>query len=177
MRFTVLLWSYLGIAASWTIAATATWSGSSSSNFIDPNNWNPPINLLDSEGDVLTIGAGSPYDPIYNNTLPTRPNGFNTTAQAHFVMVDGELLPYGNNTLNGDVRLEHGSLNMRGNVYLGNGAAGILTVNGGSFTYKNTLYIGRNSGGNGILNVWGGQCLVDRPAGDWFQRRNRPDQH
>ncbi|MBP8606288.1 MAG: hypothetical protein KBI46_10690 [Phycisphaerae bacterium] len=155
-----LLLAVLILLPSGVMAQTAVWTGSVSSSFVDPNNWNPPVNLFDAEGDYLTIGAGNPYNPVYNNTLATRPNGFNTTAAACFTMTGGELLPYGNNTLNGEVLIRHGSLNLRGDVYIGNGAAGTVTVSGGSFTYKGTLYIGRGSGGSGRLNVWGGNVSM-----------------
>ena len=134
-------------------ADVATWEGSVSSDFQDSANWNPQIDVLDDAGDVLTIASGSAYDPIYNYSLPTRPNGFNTTEHANFVMTGGELLSYGNNTLNGYVTIKNGWVNMRGYTYIGNGGSGVLTVDGGTFESKYTIYIGRNSGGNGNLNV------------------------
>ncbi len=145
-----------------TFADTATWEGSVSSDFIDPNNWNPVIDLLDTTGDALTIGAGSPYDPIYNGGLPTRPSSFNTTEQADFTMLGGEFLPYGNNTFNGNITVLNGWMSSRAYVYLGDGGSGTLTVDGGSFSSKYTMYLGRNSGGSGILNVLEG--IVDFPS-------------
>ena len=145
-----------------TFADTATWEGSISSDFVAPNNWNPPIDLLDSTGDVLTIGAGSPYDPVYNGGLSTRPNSFNTTEQADFTMIGGEFLPYGNNTFNGNVAVLNGWMSSRGYVYLGDGGSGTVTVDGGSFSSKYTMSIGRNSGGNGTLSVLEG--IVDFPS-------------
>lgn len=143
-------------------ADTATWEGSISSNFVDSANWNPEIDLEDDTGDILTIGNGSPYDPIYNNTLSTRPNGFNTTEQADFTMVGGEFLPYGNNTLNGNIAVLNGWMSSRGYVYLGDGEPGTVMVDGGTFDSKYTMYIGRNSGGNGALNVLEG--IVNFPS-------------
>ena len=147
-------------AACFVMADTAVWEGSVSSDFADSNNWNPPIDLSDSTGDYLTIGTGNPYNPVHSSTLPTRPNSLNTTVQAIFTIDGGDLLPYGDNTLNGQVSINQGNLNLRGNVYIGSGATGTVTVNGGSFSYKYTLYIGRNSGGNGTLNVWGGNVWM-----------------
>lgn len=143
-----------------TAAGTAVWRGSVSSDFAESNNWDPPIDLLDGVGDYLTIGAGSPYNPVHSASLPTRPNGLSTTDQAVFTINGGDLLPYGDNTFNGQVIINQGNLNSRGNVYIGSGAAGTVTVKGGSFSYKNTLYIGRNSGGVGVLNVWGGNVWM-----------------
>lgn len=134
------------------------WTGTISSDFMDPNNWNPPAIVA---GNVLTIGAGSPYDPIFNaDTNGARPNGLSTTAAARLTIAGGALYAYGNNTLNGLVYQQAGEVNLRGDVYIGNGGSGTVTVAGGSFSYKNTLYIGRNAGGNGRLNVWGGNVWM-----------------
>lgn len=136
-----------------SLADTASWEGYISSDFTDSVNWNPVIDLLDDVGDGLTVGAGNPYDPIYNGTLPTRPNSFYTTEQANFTMIGGEFLPYGNNTFNGNTAILNGWLNSRGYVYIGNGDTGTVTIDGGTFESKYTMYIGRSSGGNGTLNV------------------------
>lgn len=144
----------------WT--ETGSWVGGISSNFTDSGNWNPAVDLYDEVGDVLTVGAGTLFDPVYNHKLPTRPNSFNTTELANFTMTGGEFLPYGNNTLNGNLFVLNGWLSSRGYVYLGSGQTGTVTVNGGTFGSKSTLYIGRNSGGNGTLNVLEG--IVDFPS-------------
>ena len=136
-----------------TYADTATWQGSVSSDFQDSANWNPAIDVTDGTGDVLTIGPGTNYDPVINYGLPTRPNALNTTEGALFTVTGGELLPYGNNTLNGNVVIKSGSVNMRGYVYIGSSGTGVITIDGGSLTSKYTMYVGRNSGGNGTLKI------------------------
>ena len=142
--------------------ANSVWVGNISSDFTTPGNWNPATDLRDSTPDLLTVGTGNPYNPVYNTTLSTRPNSFNTTEQAVFTMLGGEFLPYGNNTLNGDIVIKNGWLNSRGYVYIGSGARGQVTVNGGTFESKYTMYLGRNSGGNGTLNIVKG--IVNFPS-------------
>jgi hypothetical protein len=133
---------------------TMTWVGGKDTNFMDPNNWDP---ILPVVGNVLTVGAGSPNDPIFNgDTNSSRPNGLNTTAAAHLTIKGGALYSYGNNTLNGEVVQLDGDFNLRANVYVGSSAVGTVTINGGGFSQKNTLYVGYGSGGNGTVNVWGG---------------------
>ncbi len=146
----------------WETAMAAQWTGAVSSSFVDPNNWSPVTDVLDETGEDLVIGAGSPNSPIYNNTLSARPYSFNTTGQANFTMLGGEFLPYGNNTLNGDIVIRNGWMSSRGYVYIGNGAMGEVTVDGGTFDSKNTMYIGRNSGGDGTLSVIKG--IVNFPS-------------
>ena len=134
-------------------AETATWQGSISSDFNDSANWNPQIDITDDAGDVLTIGPGTNYDPILNYGLSARPNGLNTNEGAVFTITGGENFPYGNNVFNGNVIIKNGLLNNRGNLNIGNRAVGVVTIDGGTLTTKNTLTIGSNSGGNGVLNV------------------------
>jgi rhamnogalacturonan endolyase len=129
----------------------------------DSNNWNPAGAMAYN---VLTIGDGYPYDPIFNtNTNDARPNGFNTTTAANLTIAGGDLYAYGDNTLNGNVYQQAGVVNLRARVYIGNGGTGVYTVAGGSFSYKTTLYIGYGTGGNGTLNVWGGTVwLTGQPV-------------
>ena len=134
-------------------SADSVWVGSVSSVFTDPNNWSPATDVTDAAADSLVINTGNPYHPAYNTTLSVRPNNFNTTSGSVFTMLGGELLPYGNNTFNGELFIYNGWLNSRGSVYIGNGAQGQVTVSGGTFESKSTMYIGRNSGGVGTLNV------------------------
>ncbi len=136
-----------------TYADTATWEGSVSTDFEDSANWNPVVDVTDDTGDVLTIGPGTNYDPILNYGLSTRPNALSTTEGALFTITGGEHYPYGNNTLNGDVVIKNGSVNMRGYVYIGSSGTGVVTIDGGYLTSKYTMYIGRYSGGNGTLRI------------------------
>ena len=177
-----------------TFAATGTWTGAVSSDFIDSNNWSPAIDMTDDEGDNLTIGAASGYDPICNDELAARPGSLNVTKDGRFTVTGGINYPYGNNTFNGNVTIKNGELNTRGEAYIGNGAQGTVTVDGGTFTSKYTMYIGRNSGGSGTLNVlegivWfpsrpvisynggtgriyieeGGFCYIGGDDASWFQ--------
>jgi|GEM_PF-800259 len=138
--------------------ADLTWVGGKDTNFLDPNNWSPVAYVV---GNVLTIGAGSPNNPVFSgDTNTSRPNGLNTTTAGHLTVSRGALYAYGNNTLNGSVVVEGGYVNLRGDVYIGNAGTGVLTLNGGSFAYKNTLYIGRGTGGDGTINVWGGSLWL-----------------
>jgi rhamnogalacturonan endolyase len=136
----------------------STWVGGVSANMTDPNNWNPAAAMA---GNVLTIGDGFPYDPIFNtDTNGARPNGFNTTTAANLTIAGGALYSYGDNTLNGNVYQQAGVVNLRAKVYIGNVGTGVYTLAGGSFSYKTTLYIGYGTGGNGTLNVWGGNVWM-----------------
>ena len=142
-----------------SLGATGTWTGKVSSEFGDPNNWSPMIDVYDSQADSLTIGKPTPYGPICYYGSDIRPNSFNILAGADFTMIGGELLPYGNNTFNGNVKILNGEINSRGYLYIGNGNVGTVTVNGGTLTSKYTMYIGRNSGGVGKLKVLKGIVL------------------
>jgi hypothetical protein len=136
------------------LAANLTWVGNVSTNFMDPNNWTP---VLPAAGSVLTIGAGSPNNPVFNgDTNSARPSGLNTTSAAHLTIAGGALYSYGNCTLNGTVLQQDGDFNLRADVYVGSGATGTVTINGGGFTQKNNLLVGYGTGGNGTVNVWGG---------------------
>ncbi len=135
------------------VAATGTWTGAVSSDFLDANNWSPAIDLTDDEADNLTIGAATVYDPVCNDELAARPGSLNVTVDGHFTVTGGVNYPYGNNTFNGNVVIKNGELNTRGYAYIGSGDQGTLTVDGGTFTSKYTMYIGRNSAGSGTLNV------------------------
>ncbi|MCE5185230.1 MAG: hypothetical protein LLF76_03795 [Planctomycetaceae bacterium] len=139
-------------------ACAATWTGAVSSDFMDPNNWNPVVSLV---GTPLIIGAGNPNDPVFNADMSdNRPGGLTTTTEARLTIAGGALYPYATSTLNGIIMQQAGDFNVRGNAYIGDGGPGTLTVAGGSFSYKNTLYIGRNAGGVGTLNVWGGNVWM-----------------
>ena len=155
----------LMVVLSPVLSADSVWVGNISSDFTDPSNWEPSTDVRDSTADLLWVGVGNLYNPIYNTTLSTRPNSFNTTEQAVFTMRGGEFLPYGNNTLNGDIYIYNGWMNSRGYVYIGDGARGQVTLDGGTFESKYRMYIGRNSGGNGRLNVLKGIVYFsDRPS-------------
>jgi hypothetical protein len=141
-------------------AETAAWTGSISSDFTDSNNWNPAINLLDGTGDVLTIGSGSPYDPVYNNGTIPRPSSLSTLNGAFLTMAGGDLIPWGSSQLNGRVDVLGGNLNIRSNVFVGSGGTGTMNVSGGSFTARNVLTLGSGSGGDGTLNISGGTVYL-----------------
>lgn len=152
-HWNVLYVVLLTIVTSTAFSATGTWEGSVSSDITDPNNWSPALDVTDSENDNLTFAAGSNYAPILNYTFPVRPWSFNVSSGANLTVTGGDNYPYGNNTFNGETTILNGYINSRGTVYIGYGAEGTLTVDGGTFASKYAMYIGRGSGGNGTLNV------------------------
>jgi hypothetical protein len=144
---------------------SSAWIGGVDSDFYNVDNWNNPnIDFADAQNTTLTIGPGTPNDPIQTggnaSNLNYRPNYLNvyTGANATF---NGTLTPWNNSYLNGSTTLNApADLNFRSAVYLGKATNGIVNLNGGSLHSRYQFYIGYDTGGNGIVNVLGGILYV-----------------
>lgn len=137
------------------VCADSTWIGAVSTDFMDSANWNPS----GAPNGVVSIGPGSPNNPVFSNTsisyysvssLPVNAGGVLTVSA-------GELRPTSSAYWNGTICITGGSLNVRNNIYIGSGSGtGVVTITGGTLVCKSTLTVGSGSGSSGLLNVWGG---------------------
>jgi len=144
--------------------ADATWVGDESTEIWDVNNW-----TSSEPNGTLTIGAGNPYDPIWSVLYPlaadNRVAKLNTAADANLTILGGTNYVWSSDYLNGQVRIVGGLLSIRGNAYVGRDGPATLTVNGGSFSYKYTLYLGYGTGGDATLNAFSGDVyFTGRPV-------------
>jgi len=148
-KLTILTLFFYGAA----FAAGATWVGNVSNNIWDPNNWS----TTDLTG-TLTIGAGGPYDPVQTTSFSglgqgNRPSKLNTTTEANLTIAIKDLIPWSSDYINGNVKIMGGSLNIRSTTYVGKNGTATITIDGGHFAQKYTLYLGYGSGGNGAINI------------------------
>ena len=153
------------VFSSATFAADATWVGDVSSYMWDLNNWS----TTDLTG-TLTIGTGGPYDPVQTSSYSSlgqgdRPSKLNTTTGANLTVAIKDLIPWSSDHINGNVKIMGGSLNIRSVTYVGKYGTATVTIDGGHFAQKYTLYLGYGSGGNGTINILCGYLdLSARPT-------------
>jgi hypothetical protein len=143
-------------------AQTYNWVGGVDTDFYNVNNWdNTSIDFANLNYANLTIGAGSPYNPINvghsgADALNKRPGVFTTNVGAN-IIITGTFYPNNASNLNGTITLNDSpTFNNRNYVYLGKGAVGVMNLNSGSVYSKYSFFIGKDAGGNGELNVAGG---------------------
>ena len=146
---------------------TFNWVGGVSTDFYDVNNWdNTSINFTTLNYANLTIGAGSPYNPINvghsgNDVIAKRPGIFTTNVGAN-IIITGTFYPNDGTNLNGTVTINGSAyFNNRKYTYLGKAAAGVLNVNSGIVNSNYTFYIGYGAGGDGTANVAGGTLYAN----------------
>jgi hypothetical protein len=147
-----------------SLAQASTWTGSVSSDFYDPSNWDDGVDPGDDISDLLYIGAGNPYDPVLNGGFPVRPNDFDVLEGGLLKITGGEQYTYGTNTINGEMQILNGLYNARGALYIGDGATGTITINNGYLDSKYAIHLGNGSGGSGLIRVIEGNVgLWNRP--------------
>lgn len=141
-----------------SFAQTYNWVGGVSTDFYNANNWdNTSLTYTDLQSYTFVIGAGTPNNLIHvggsASDITKRPGRFNTLATAN-VLLKGNLIPWNSDYLNGSITLESpANVNIRSNVYLGQGTNATLNINGGTLTNRYAFYIGNAVGGNGLVNV------------------------
>jgi hypothetical protein len=150
-----------------SFAQTYNWVGGVSTDFYNVNNWdNTAINFTTLNYANLTIGAGSPYNPINvghsgNDVIAKRPGIFTTNVGAN-IIITGTFYPNNGTNLNGTVTINGSAyFNNRNYTYLGKAAAGVLNVNSGIVNSNYTFYIGYGAGGDGTANVAGGTLYAN----------------
>lgn len=146
-------------------AQTYNWVGVVSTDFYDANNWdNTSLTFADLQSYTFVIGAGTPNNLVHvggsASDITKRPGRFNTLATAN-VLLKGNLIPWNSDYLNGTITLESpANVNIRSNVYLGQGTNATLNINGGAFNNRYALYIGNGLNGNATANINGGAVYV-----------------
>jgi hypothetical protein len=144
-----------------TTAQTITWLGTVSNNYFEKNNWSDPnINFPTLTANTLMIGTGSPNNCIHtggnSSNVNYRSAILNTLSGGNFT-VNGALYTNGNDSLNGTVTVNApADFNLRNIVYIARNGNANVTINGGSLSSKNTMYIGAGSSGNATVTVAGG---------------------
>jgi hypothetical protein len=130
-----------------SFAQTYNWVGGVSTDFYNVNNWdNTAINFTTLNYANLTIGAGSPYNPINvghsgNDVIAKRPGIFTTNVGAN-IIITGTFYPNNGTNLNGTVSINGSAyFNNRNYTYLGKAAAGVLNVNSGIINSNYTYLI------------------------------------
>ena len=148
-----------------SFAQTYTWVGGVSTDFYNANNWdNTSLTYTDLQSYTFIIGAGTPNNLIHvggsASDITKRPGRFNTLATAN-VVLKGNLIPWNSDYLNGTITLQSpASVNIRSNVYLGQGTNATLNINGGALYNRYVLYIGNGLNGNATANINGGAVYV-----------------
>lgn len=167
-RLSICLFSLLFFSiVSSSFAQTYNWVGGVSTDFYNANNWdNTAINFTTLNYANLTIGAGSPNNPINvghsgNDVIAKRPGIFTTNVGAN-IIITGTFYPNNGTNLNGTVTINGSAyFNNRNYTYLGKAAAGVLNVNSGIVNSNYTFYIGYGAGGDGTANVAGGTLYAN----------------
>lgn len=161
--FAILFFSIINTS----LAQTYNWVGGVSKDFYDVNNWdNTAINFTTLNYANLTIGAGSPNNPINighsgNDVIAKRPGIFTTNVGAN-IIITGTFYPNNGTNLNGTVTINgSANFNNRNYTYLGKTAAGVLNVNSGTINSNYTFYIGYGAGGDGTANIAGGTLYAN----------------
>lgn len=165
MRFAFFALSFFSFISLSQAQQTYNWVGGVSSDFYDANNWDDTsITFSDLQSYTFVIGSGNPNNLIHvggsASDITKRPGKFNTTASAN-VVLKGNLIPWNSDYLNGILTLESpANINIRSNVYLGQGTIATLNVNGGAFYNRYAFYVGNALNGNATANITGGTVYV-----------------
>ncbi len=158
---TILFFSLINTS----LAQTFNWVGGVNTDFYNANNWdNTSLTYTDLQSYTFVIGAGTPNNLIHvggsASDITKRPGRFNTSTTAN-VVLKGNLIPWNSDYLNGAITLESpANVNIRSNVYLGQGTIATLNINGGAFNNRYVLYIGNGLNGNATANINGGAVYV-----------------
>ncbi|WP_165958147.1 polysaccharide lyase family protein [Segetibacter sp. 3557_3] len=158
-RFLVFILQFVLVLQA--LSQTNNWTGKVNTDYFNRQNWaDTNINFANVTSTRLRIGQGSPHAAVLNggnaSNINYRPDRLNTLGGGTFTC-NGAVYPNNNDSLNGTVVLNApADLNIRNNAYIGNREAAFLTINGGSLTSKNAMFIGTNTNGSAIVSVAGG---------------------
>jgi hypothetical protein len=165
MRFYLFVISFFGFTNFSDAQVKATWKGEVDTDFYNQKNWDIPIDFNNLIGTDLIIGAGTPNNPKnigYSGPekMPKRPSSLTTNASAN-IIITGTLFPNGITNLNGTITVDAlgAQFSVRNMAYVGKAATGTLNINTGNAFVKNNLYIGNETGGNGLITVNDGTAL------------------
>ena len=148
-----------------SFSQTYNWVGGVSTDFYNAANWdNTTLTYTDLQSFTFVIGVGTPNNLIHvggsASDITKRPGRFNTSATAN-VVLKGNLIPWNSDYLNGTITLEApANVNIRSNVYLGQGTNAIFNINGGAFSNRFALHIGNGLNGNATANINSGAVYV-----------------
>ncbi|GAB3648453.1 hypothetical protein GCM10028791_12240 [Echinicola sediminis] len=134
------------------VAQTLHWKGEADTDFWNAANY--ASGTAPGGGAEVNIGPGNPYNPIFTgNSNRNRFSRINTLEGGELT-VDGLLMSWGSDVLNGTVIVNDGrELNVRSHGYIGKEGNGRVEVRGGSFYTRQNLYLGYGAGGNGTLYI------------------------
>ncbi len=154
----VILQGFLMMQAA---SQTKNWTGKVSTDYFNRHNWSDTnINFANLSGARLRIGPGAPNAAILNggnsSNVSYRPDRLNTLAGGTFTC-NGAVYPNNNDSLNGTIVLNgRADFNIRNIAYIGNREPAFLTINAGSLTSKNGMFLGINTNGSALVTVAGG---------------------